>query len=172
MKKSIFTVSALGLAAALAGCATAPKMSKSPAQGPNGMKIQMADFTTLGNASLTGAGLQLVVPSDGLFKKGSSHLAADGIQKIDGLAAALSKHPGDSITVVVYTDNSGTDAKNLKLSQHRADHIKKELVKQGLSVDRVMVEGKGSADPVAANDTEADRAQNRRAEFDIVSSRS
>lgn len=163
---------ALGLAALLGGCATAPKMSKAPAATDNGMKAQLAAFATLGGASLTDNGLKLVVLSDSLFKKGSSYLNADGVQKIDALAAVLLKYPGDSATVVVYTDSSGTDAKNLKISQRRADHIKKELVKQGLSLDRLMVEGKGSADPVAANDTENGRAQNRRAEFDIVEAKS
>ena len=160
----------LGLSAVLTGCATAPKMAKSPAQGRHTMKAQLADFAILGGASLDEAGVKLVVPSDSLFKKGSSFLSKDGVQKVDALAATLSKYSADSVTVIVYTDNTGTDAKNLKISQHRADRIKRELVKQGISVDRVTVVGKGDVNPVAANDTDNGRSQNRRAEFDIASS--
>gem|GEM_PF-1880311 len=170
--KNINCLLAMGMAVVLGGCATAPQMTKSPAPSSNAMKTQMAEFSTLGGVSMSDSSLKLVVPGDSLFKKGSSSLTADGIRKIADLAVVLSKHPDDSVTVAVYTDSSGTDAKNLKLSQRRADRIKKELVKQGLSADRVMVEGKGSSDPVAANDTEDGRARNRRAEFDVVAAKS
>lgn len=152
------------------GCATAGHVAKSTAPS-NAMKAQLNDFAILGGASLTANGLKLVVSGDSLFKKGSSSLSKDGVAKVDALAATLSKYPKDSVTAMVYTDSTGTDAKNLKVSQRRADHIKKELVKKGIPVDLVTVMGKGDADPVAGNDTEDGRAQNRRAEFDIASSK-
>ena len=157
----------LGFSLILGGCATTSKMSKAPMSN-NKMRAQLPDFAALGGASLDKAGVKLVVAGDDLFKAGHSYLSTDGAQKIDAVAAVLSKHPGDSVTVAVYTDNTGTDAKNLKVSQRRADHIKKELVKKGVSQDRITAMGKGDADPVAANDTDNGRAQNRRAVFSIA----
>lgn len=167
MKKIWLTI-ALGFSVILDGCATTHSASKTLETAPNKMQAQLPDFSGLGQASLVDTGLKLEVAGDSLFKVGHTYLSQEGGQKIDALASVLSKYPGDSVTVVVYTDNSGTDAKNLKASQRRADRIKKELLKQGISVDRVTAMGKGDAEPVAVNDTEEGRAQNRRAEFDIT----
>ena len=61
-----------------------------------------------------------------------------------------------------YTDNTGKAASNLKLSQDRANSVRVELEKMGISKDRLEAEGYGQAHPVASNDTEEGRAQNRR----------
>jgi outer membrane protein OmpA-like peptidoglycan-associated protein len=167
--KSYWLIAVLGLPGILVGCATAPKVSKLPQTMPNKMETQMPDFSTLGRATLTEKGLKLTLSGDDLFDIGHSYLSRKGIQKIDVLAAVLLKYPGDSVLVKVYTDSTGTDAKNLKISQRRADHIQKELVKQGVSVDQITIIGKGDVEPIAGNDTNEGRAQNRRAEFDIAS---
>ncbi len=156
------------LSLALAGCGTTRSVTKAPAAPPNKMQAQLGDFSALGQASLSNDGLQLVVAGDGLFKSGHTYLSHVGAKTVDALAAVLGKYPADSVTVTVYTDNSGGDAENLKVSQRRADHIKKELVKQGVSVDHVTALGKGDADPVVDNTTEEGRAQNRRAKFLIT----
>jgi outer membrane protein OmpA-like peptidoglycan-associated protein len=166
--KSNWSLMMVGLAVVLAGCSTTRSVNRTPEPPTNRLQAQLPDFSTIGQASLSDTGLKLVVAGDSLFKPGHTFLSDDGVNKINALAAILSKYPGDSVTVVVYTDNSGTDAKNLKVSKRRADRIQKELVKQGISVDRVTTMGKGDVAPVAANDTEEGRAQNRRAEFDIA----
>ncbi len=157
-----------GLSVALAGCGTTRSVTKAPAVPPNKMQAQLPDFSALGQASLANGEVQLAVAGDSLFKPGHTYLNQEGVKTIDALAAVLGKYPADSVTVAVYTDNSGGDAENLKVSQRRADHIKKELVKQGVSVDRITALGKGDVDPVGDNTTEAGRAQNRRAEFQVT----
>ena len=61
-----------------------------------------------------------------------------------------------------YTDNTGKANDNLKLSDDRAQSVKKELAGFGIADSRLEAEGYGQEHPVASNDTEAGRAQNRR----------
>lgn len=158
----------LSLSVGLVGCGTTHGVTKATAAPPNKMRSQFADFSGLGNATLTDSGLKLVVSSDSLFKPGHTALDADGLKTVGSLAAVLGKHPTDSVTVAVYTDNGGGDAANLKVSKRRADRIKKELVKKGVSLDHVTAMGEGDADPIGDNTKDAGRAQNRRVEFDFM----
>ncbi len=64
-----------------------------------------------------------------------------------------------------YTDNVGKPAYNLKLSQRRAEAVQAWLVSKGISATRLTTKGYGLENPVAANETEAGRQQNRRVEF-------
>jgi outer membrane protein OmpA-like peptidoglycan-associated protein len=117
----------LGLAALLTGCGASHSMvkdnSSSPAPGP-----QMQAFFGLGDVVQTVNGVQVTVSADKLFKKNSHHFSKAGLQMVDAIAAAILKYPGGSVAVNGYTDNVGTDMKNVKFSQRRADEVKKELV--------------------------------------------
>lgn len=150
------------------GCGASRATVKASAPVPTGADVQIKAFAGMGQVSSAARGFKLVVESDGLFKKGSSRLSKEGVSKIDGLAATLSQYPGDSVTIAVYTDSSGSDAKNLKISKRRAEHLKAELVKKGVPAAQLTALGKGSADPVASNDTPENQAKNRRVEFIVA----
>jgi OOP family OmpA-OmpF porin len=66
-----------------------------------------------------------------------------------------------------HTDNSGDQAKNVKLSQERADAVVKYLTSKGIDPSRLVAVGYGSTRPVAPNDTAANKALNRRTEFHV-----
>ena len=70
------------------------------------------------------------------------------------------------VKIIGHTDSDGDDAKNLELSQRRAQSVKNELVsKFGIDASRIETEGAGETTPVAPNDTPANKALNRRVEF-------
>jgi outer membrane protein OmpA-like peptidoglycan-associated protein len=81
----------------------------------------------------------------------------------------LRDYPTAKIKLTGYTDNVGDVQRNLDLSERRAATLKRLLVAGGVAGSRIETEGLGMTDPVAPNDTEAGRAQNRRIELTIVS---
>lgn len=82
------------------------------------------------------------------------------------IAAILNEVPDVKVKIVGHTDSDGADAANLDLSKRRAASVKNELVKSfGVNGDRLVTDGMGEGQPVAANDTPANKALNRRVEF-------
>ncbi|MDZ7635085.1 MAG: OmpA family protein [Bacteroidales bacterium] len=82
------------------------------------------------------------------------------------IAAILNEVPDVQVKIIGHTDSDGADAANLDLSQRRAASVKNELVKSfNVNGDRLETDGMGETQPVAANDTPANKALNRRVEF-------
>ena len=82
------------------------------------------------------------------------------------IAAALTENPGVRVKIFGHTDSDGDDAKNMDLSKRRAASVKDELIKTfGIDGSRFETDGKGETQPVAPNDTPANKALNRRVEF-------
>jgi peptidoglycan-binding protein ArfA len=86
---------------------------------------------------------------------------------LDPIAAAIKSCSTAKVTVIGHTDNTGNDAINNPLSANRAKAVADYLVSQGVAADAVSSKGAGSAEPVASNDTEEGRAQNRRTEIKV-----
>jgi len=101
------------------------------------------------------------------FQTGRDKLTKDGQQQLSSVVSAVKACPEVTLTVIGHTDNTGTDAINNPLSESRAKAVAGYLVAQGLSSDSVTSKGAGSAEPIAGNDTEAGRAQNRRTEIKV-----
>ena len=80
----------------------------------------------------------------------------------------LVEYPEMRIRITGHTDNVGTDRFNQSLSEQRANSVRDDLIKRGIKADRIEAEGKGKTEPIATNDTEEGRAQNRRVEFTIL----
>jgi outer membrane protein OmpA-like peptidoglycan-associated protein len=97
------------------------------------------------------------------FASGSSNLDMEkSAEQLNNMYEILRAFPKVNLKLGGYTDNTGSEAANMKISQRRADAVKAVLVKKGISADRLEAEGFGPAHPVASNDTEEGRAQNRR----------
>jgi OmpA-OmpF porin, OOP family len=85
---------------------------------------------------------------------------------LKGIATVLTENPDVRIKIVGHTDADGADASNLDLSKRRGESVKQELVKTfGIDASRIESGGMGESQPVAPNDTPANKALNRRVEF-------
>jgi len=103
-----------------------------------------------------------------LFDFNSSTLKSAARENIANLVATLNKEPGTEILVIGHTDNVGTLNANQKVSESRAAAVKTFAVSQGLAGGRVKTEGKNFSEPIASNDSDAGRAENRRVEIVVV----
>jgi OmpA-OmpF porin, OOP family len=83
-------------------------------------------------------------------------------EQLTSIAETLKAHPNAQVKIDGYTDNVGSPAANMKLSQARADHVRHELIGMGVDGDRITTEGYGEANPVGDNSTDTGRAMNRR----------
>ncbi|MFD2936980.1 sodium-translocating pyrophosphatase [Spirosoma flavum] len=97
-----------------------------------------------------------------LFETGKATLESESQEQLKNVAEILKAYPAVKVKLGGYTDNTGNAASNLKLSQDRANSVRVELEKMGIDKDRLDAEGYGQEHPVASNDTEEGRAQNRR----------
>jgi len=102
------------------------------------------------------------------FKTGQAIIDPSSYPILDKVVQALKDHPAMKVEIQGYTDNKGKAASNIALSQARARAVYNYLVKKGISPKRITYKGYGPANPVAPNDTEQGRAQNRRIEFKIL----
>lgn len=107
------------------------------------------------------------------FRVNSAELSPDARQQLDTLAAKALNHRGFMIEVMGHTDSTGSDAKNLRLSQQRADAVVQYLaINHKIPLRRFVTPmGYGKTDSVADNTTAAGRAQNRRVEVRMIVNR-
>lgn len=102
------------------------------------------------------------------FATASATLQPDAMPVLRGVAATLKANPGLSIEVHGHTDSEGEAARNMALSERRAQAVKSFLVKEGAPASRIAVKGFGERQPVDTNDTAEGRAKNRRVEFRVL----
>ncbi|MBR4355450.1 MAG: OmpA family protein [Elusimicrobiaceae bacterium] len=113
-------------------------------------------------------GIQVFLKNDILFSTGSSELSAASLQTLSDLNRVLKKYPKNRIVVQGYTDSTGSDAINQKLSTARAKAVYDYLLGSGLKTLSITYVGYGSSNPVASNETAEGRAQNRRVVLSIT----
>lgn len=101
------------------------------------------------------------------FEPNRATIDPDSSGLLDRLAETALRCPSSSIDIVAHTDGEGEPNANQALSQRRAQAVIDALVRAGLARDRFTATGYGSWQPIAPNDTEAGRAQNRRIEFQV-----
>ena len=107
--------------------------------------------------------LKVNVPADASFDVGRADLKPGLRPVLDELGRGLDKDM--RITVVGHTDSTGSDAINDPLSRDRAEAVRDYLSVRGVPRDRITVVGRGSREPVAGNDSDSSRSQNRRVEI-------
>jgi hypothetical protein len=102
------------------------------------------------------------------FAEASADIKTSMQTDLNKLVGFLLDHPDFKLKISGHTDSNGNSEANMKLSQRRAESIKKYLVKQGdLDESRIEAQGYGSTQPIVEERTDADRKINRRVEFEI-----
>ncbi|MGA7810984.1 OmpA family protein [Bradyrhizobium sp.] len=99
------------------------------------------------------------------FETGSATIDPDSAGLLDRLVETALRCPSANFEIAGHTDGDGDDAFNQALSERRAQAVADFLVKAGLPADRFTAVGYGSSQPVASNDTDEGKAQNRRIDF-------
>jgi OmpA-OmpF porin, OOP family len=99
------------------------------------------------------------------FESGKADIAADSAGLLDRLIETALRCPNANIEIAGHTDAAGEEAANQVLSEKRAQAVTDYLVRAGLPANRFMPVGYGSTQPVAGNDTDEGKAQNRRIDF-------
>ena len=109
--------------------------------------------------------LKLDIPSDISFQTNRSDIQGNFAPILDRFAEGLRNNPNAQVRVIGHTDSTGSDAINDPLSLDRAESTRNYLTARGVSGARIQVQGMGSRQPIATNDTPAGRAHNRRVEI-------
>jgi len=117
-----------------------------------------------------GEGIAVTFDSGILFAVNQATLQPAGQQNLRDLVASLEEYEGTEVLVVGHTDSTGEEAYNQGLSERRADAARNFLTGAGLETGRVRAMGRGELEPIASNDTDAGRQQNRRVEIAIFAS--
>ena len=102
------------------------------------------------------------------FQPNAAKLTAEGKGTLDGVAETLKGQEDLKVEIAGHTDSVGSEAYNTLLSQQRADSVRTYLTGKGIDAKRMTAVGYGEAEPVASNDTEEGRRNNRRVEFRIT----
>ena len=105
---------------------------------------------------------------DILFKTGKAVLMSGAMRTMDILADFLKKYPERNVLIEGFTDSTGSETYNLGLSQQRANAVRDALTANGITTERIATKGYGEQFPIAGNNTQAGRQQNRRVEIVIL----
>jgi len=102
------------------------------------------------------------------FRTGSAELTAESTTQLDNLVAVMKAYKTMNVRIEGHTDNTGDASNNMQLSKQRSLSVKNYLMKNGIAGARVMSEGYGQTKPIAKNDTEEGRLENRRVDVYVT----
>lgn len=134
----------------------------------NRLDKQAAELEKIAETKRTENGLVTKLKSDILFDTGKAELKAAAVDNLKKMAEIMKKYPENVLTVKGYTDNTGTQKINEKLSDARAKSVRDQLASGGIPEDVISTLGLGPAQPVADNSTSVGRSQNRRVEIEVT----
>ena len=151
------------VAGGTAGALIGRKMDKQAKELAQIAGAQVDTVTDVNNLTA----IKVTFDSGILFDFNKSNLSASAKNSLSQFAASLQNNPQTDVQIYGHTDNIGTRAANEKVSNQRAEEVRKYLVNSGVANSRLTSQGLAYDYPVASNDTEAGRAQNRRVEIYI-----
>ena len=120
------------------------------------------------SVNVEGEKIVLVMPGNITFSTNSYTIKDSFKPVLNSVAKVLDKYDETYVQIAGYTDNTGTASINNTLSYNRANAVANYLKLKGVSANRMLIEGKGSKNPIASNSTASGREQNRRVEITLV----
>ncbi len=114
-----------------------------------------------------GDNLKLIMPGNITFATNSTSINDNFYPILDSVATILKEFDNTSINISGFTDSSGSDTHNQRLSESRANSVASHIVQSGIQHGRIQSRGFGERYPVASNNSAMGRAQNRRVEISI-----
>lgn len=145
--------------------AEADRLRQQAEADKNALREQLLQqFNAVLQTRETARGL-VVNMSDVLFDTGKYTLKEPAREKLAKISGIVISHPGLTLQVEGYTDITGSDELNQRLSEQRADTVREFLVSQGINPQSITAVGYGKNYPVASNNTPSGRALNRRVEL-------
>lgn len=111
--------------------------------------------------------VKLNIPGSVMFRTGSAEISPEFASTLDSVGGTIKEYCGVTGSIIGHTDSTGSAQTNQRLSQERARSVASYLSAKGIDPSRLTQDGRGPAEPVADNSTEAGRAQNRRVEIFI-----
>jgi outer membrane protein OmpA-like peptidoglycan-associated protein len=147
---------------ALAGMGAGQYMDRQEDQLRDNLSGSGVDISRSGNDIL------LNMPSGITFAIDSSTIQSQFYGTLNNVASVLQQYPETQISIVGHTDSTGTESYNQSLSERRANAVSRYLSNQGIAYARLNAYGVGESQPVASNNSEAGRRQNRRVEVRIT----
>ncbi|WP_111415262.1 OmpA family protein [Billgrantia lactosivorans] len=115
-----------------------------------------------------GDDIVLNMPSSVTFGFDSSELTGQARGALNDVANVLTQYTDTRVNIAGHTDSTGDDAYNQRLSERRAEAVGNYLAQAGVARNRLSMNGYGESQPLASNDTEEGRAQNRRVEITLT----
>ncbi|MFT2089451.1 OmpA family protein [Paraglaciecola sp. 2405UD69-4] len=112
--------------------------------------------------------LKLIMPGNFTFDTGSASISSAFYPVLDDVALILKKYDKTKLSIEGHTDSVGNSQFNQQLSENRANSVAGYLEQKSVESQRLRTLGMGETDPIASNDTEATRQQNRRVELNII----
>ena len=109
-----------------------------------------------------------VVINNVFFDTDKSMLKPESNAELQVLAQFLRDNADVRIEIGGHTDNTGSEERNLELSQNRAKAVYDFLISSGINSSRLSYKGYASSKPIADNDTDEGRSKNRRTEFKVI----
>ncbi len=168
MNRKFLLLFVLPLLAILYSCNTQKKMAKKKHTYMESAYVALKDAVNEAEVTILNDTVKVLFPEHLLFQKNSAEINEATSPLMQRFAKALNQYNKTSILINGYTDITGGEEINGKLSQNRADSARSLLKTFAVDQGRMYTWGLGASNPIAENNTESGRRKNRRVEFIIL----
>lgn len=168
MKKQLFLLVPVAALLLLVACSPQKRLARKERTYMQQNYKELKEAVNEAEVTMLNDTIKVLFPEHLLFGLNSSEINQTTYPLMQRFANALNKYNKTSILINGYTDKSGTEELNRKLSANRAENARKLLHQDKVDTGRMHIWGLASENPIASNDTEEGKRRNRRVEFIIL----